>query len=75
MSTSSSGLSGGAKAGIAIGVVVGVVAVASALACGLSKRSNRKVGGWQKEPLDQEYAYPNGRSNNIELQQGRSYFQ
>lgn len=75
MSTSSSGLSGGAKAGIAIGVVIGVVAVASALACGLSKRSNRKVGGWQKEPLDQEYAYPNGRSNNIELQQGRSYFQ
>lgn len=74
--TSSSGLSSGAKAGIAIGVVVGVILVALLLAFGLSRHS-RKVRGWQKEALDQDFAYGNGHDsiNTIEMQQGRGYFQ
>lgn len=72
---SGSGLSSGAKAGIAIAVVIGVVGIATALAFCLGRRS-KKVGGWQRESLEQDFgAYPNERTNTIELQQGRGYFQ
>ncbi len=72
--SNASGLSSGAKAGIAIGVIFGVVLIAVLLAFGLSRRT-KKVHGWRKEALDDNFAYPNEQSRTIEMQNGRPYFQ
>ncbi|BDA48050.1 probable LRR receptor-like serine/threonine-protein kinase FLS2 [Coccomyxa sp. Obi] len=72
--SSGSGLSSGAKAGIAVGVIVGVVLIALLLAFGLSRRT-KKVHGWRKEALDENFAYPDEQGRTIEMQNGRPYFQ
>ena len=74
LGSSASGLSSGAKAGIAIGVMTAVVLIAVLLAFGLSRRT-KKVHGWRKEALDENFAYPNEQSRTIEMQHGRPYFQ